>query len=156
MMKKAEAAIIPKGFDEKAALAYLTKLLNSGALTRKRNINPLVRKIMHDSGLTIEVLVKKHIQLLNAGYRTWGGKEITDNRIQMQALQEAYRLYQAYPIPEQKLKVEREETFHVSIEEKRLAEQALRECVDAEIVTENERSSDNRDQDGNGEARPLY
>uniref|UniRef100_A0A6M3IYK3 Uncharacterized protein n=1 Tax=viral metagenome TaxID=1070528 RepID=A0A6M3IYK3_9ZZZZ len=124
-------------------------------LRKSQNSNPQFRKLMEEKGLTPELLVQKHVELLNAGWKKYDGTVVPDNRIRMQALLEAYKLFQAYPIPEQKVQIQREDTFHVSFEERQLAEQTLRECVDAEIVEANERSSI-RPEDESSDARPLY
>jgi hypothetical protein len=83
-----------------------------------------IQKEMKRQGLDPELLIKKHISLLDAKNETG----FPDNSIQFRALDLAYRISDAFP--ETKLKVEKRETsVHFDLEVAKVAEEITGEKI---------------------------
>lgn len=107
------------------------------------NLNKAVRFIMMKKNITLDRLVDKHAQLLEAKHPF--APEQPDNVVQLKAWQEGMKLYGGYPVPVQKVDVHHSEEYHISIEDQRKAEKTLQECIDVEPI-----------EDGNDPGKELF
>jgi hypothetical protein len=96
------------------------------------NLNRVVRIAMEKHNITIDCLVAKHAELLEAKHPF--APEQPDNIVQFKAFQEGMKLYGGYPVPIQKVDVTHSEEYHISVEDQRRADKTLQECIDVEII----------------------
>jgi hypothetical protein len=93
-----------------------------------------IRKEMKRQGITVPYLVSKHKELLECTDAM--NEDHPDNKIQLKALQEAYKINEVYPM--QKIQVDKtERSVHVDIETIRIAEELSGEkIIDVEPLEE--------------------
>lgn len=96
------------------------------------NLNKVVRIAMEKHNITIDRLVGKHAELLEAKHPF--APEMPDNIVQLKAFQEGMKLYGGYPVPIQKVDVTHSEEYHISVEDQRRADKTFQDCTDAEII----------------------
>lgn len=143
-----EGGSLKKAYVE-AGYAPLYAAKNAYETLYSTNLNKAVRAIMVKKNITLERLVEKHAQLLEAKHPF--APDMPDNVVQLKAWQEGVKLYGGYPVPVQKVDVHHSEEYHISIEDQRKAEKTFQECIDVEPI---EDGNDNREELSEAE-RPL-
>jgi len=106
------------------------------ALVKKfgKNRNAELREELEAQGVTFKNLVHKHIQLLKAQRVNFNGVLVPNHSIQMKALEKAYELLGGNPIPEQKIKITKEDESHFTPEQIQAARAALVDYIDVEVI----------------------
>jgi len=106
------------------------------ALVKKfgKNRNAEFREELEKRGITFENLSNLLVRLLKAQRVNFHGKLVPNHSIQLKAFEKAVEYLGGEPIPEQKIRVTKDEEFHFSPEQLQGARRALVDYIDVEVV----------------------
>ena len=106
------------------------------ALVKKfgKNRNAELREELDKRGITFENLSNLLVRLLKAQRVNYHGKLVPNHSIQLKAFEKAVELLGGNPIPEQKIRITKDEEFHFNPEQLQKARAALVDYIDVEVV----------------------